>query len=200
MATAPSDRADPGVNFARVVVALFKGVVYRDHDPSHWQALTQLEPRVRDYVSQIGLELILDDAEGYAYLQQRPPSEGEPEMPRLVARRQLTYPVSLLLVLLRKKLAEVDVDSGDTRLILSLNEIVEMVRVFFPESSNEARVVDKIETHLNKIVDLGFVRRLEGRNDQLEVRRILKAFVDAQWLQEFDQRLAQYRAAGSEDT
>jgi hypothetical protein len=28
----------------------------------------------------------------------------------------------------------------------------------------------------------------------VEVRRILKAFVDAQWLAEFDQRLAAYRS------
>jgi hypothetical protein len=46
---------------------------------------------------------------------------------------------------------------------------------------------------LNRIADLGFVRRLRGQADMFEVRRILKAFVDAQWLAEFDQRLADYR-------
>ena len=74
-----------------------------------------------------------------------------------------------------------------------------MVRVFLPESSNEARVVERIDTHLNRIVDLGFLRRMRaaagaGARTTFEVRRILKAFVDAEWLAELDARLAAYRA------
>ena len=64
---------------------------------------------------------------------------------------------------------------------------------FLPEGSNETRLIDQVGTHLNKVADLGFVRRLRGQADTFEVRRILKAFVDAQWLKEFDQRLADYR-------
>jgi hypothetical protein len=47
---------------------------------------------------------------------------------------------------------------------------------------------------LNKVVELGFVRRLRGQDGVFEVQRILKAFVDAQWLGEFEVRLAAYRA------
>jgi hypothetical protein len=69
--------------------------------------------------------------------------------------------------------------------------------VFLPESSNEAKLIDQIETHLNKIVELGFLRRLKpsvGQAAMFEVRRILKAFVDAQWLADFDSRLSSYQA------
>ena len=59
-------------------------------------------------------------------------------MPRLIARRPLSFPVSLLLALLRKKLAEFDAGGGDTRLVLSRDELVEMIRVFMPEGSNDA--------------------------------------------------------------
>ena len=38
------------------------------------------------------------------------------------------------------------------------------------------------------------VRRLRGQENMIEVQRILKAFVDAQWLAQFDERLAAYRA------
>ena len=63
--------------------------------------------------------------------------------------------------------------------------------------SNEARLIDQIDAHLGKVIELGFLRRLKvgpGQPTMVEVRRILKAFVDAQWLAEFDQRLAGYRA------
>src|SRR5690606_8287280 len=86
---------------------------------------------------------------------------------------------------------------GDTRLVLSRGEAVELIRVFLPEGSNEARLIDQVDAHLNKIVELGFLRRLKpaaGQEAMFEVRRILKAFIDAQWLAEFDQRLDAYKA------
>src|SRR5262249_46737800 len=118
------------------------------------------------------------------------------KLPRLVARRPLSFPVSLLLALLRKKLAESDAGGGDTRLVLTRNDIVELVRLFLPESTHEARLVDQIDTHDNKIVELGFLRRMKTTSGPpaFEVQRILKAFVDAQWLLDFDARLAGYQA------
>ena len=71
--------------------------------------------------------------------------------------------------------------------------------MFLPDSSNESRLIDQIDAHINKVVELGYLRRLRQTGparDQphFEVRRILKAFVDAQWLSDFDDRLAQYQA------
>jgi len=46
------------------------------------------------------------------------------------------------------------------------------------------------------VVDLGFLRRLKSISDSqvgYEVRRIIKAYIDAQWLAEFDQKLEAYR-------
>jgi hypothetical protein len=203
----PESAATPAEpELSAVVVPLLKGVLYREGEAAPWNALLSLQARVRDYVAVLGLELVLDEAEGYAFLRSRPesPNESGKTLPRLVARRPLAFPVSLLLALLRKKLAEFDAGGGDTRLILSRDEVVELIRVFLPESSNEARLMDQIDNHLNKIVELGFVRRLKpaaGQDSMFEVRRILKAFVDAQWLAEFDNRLAGYQArlAGGRD-
>jgi hypothetical protein len=192
MTEAEDNNPDP---FPRVIIALMKGVVYEDNDPALWQDLFKLQARTRDYISVLGLELMLDEAEGYAWLRTRPTVEGAPEVPRLITRRQLSFPVSLLLALLRKKLVEFDAGGGDSRLILSRDEIVELLRIFLPEGSNEIRLVKQIDSYINKIVDSGFLRRLRGNENQFEVRRILKAFVDAQWLTEFDQRLEVYQAA-----
>lgn len=176
-----------------IVTRLFKGVVYAESDPKVWQALLELTSHVRDYVSVIGLELILDEAEGYAFL--RSAAEADPALPRLVPRRQLTFNVSLLLALLRAKLAEFDANSSDTRLVMTEQEIEDMVAVFLPESSNEARIRDQLGTNIKKVIELGFLRRMRGQPGTYEVARILKAYVDAQWLEEFDARLADYRAS-----
>lgn len=177
-----------------VLVSLMKGVVYQEGDPSLWQRLLELQGHVRDHVSVLGLQLVLDEVEGHAYLRQRPTAEGEPELPRLVARRQLSYGVSLLLALLRKKLVEADASGGGSRLVLRREELRELVRVFLPEGTNEARRMDRLDADIAKVVELGFLRELRESEDTFEVRRILKAFVDAQWLDAFEQRLADYRA------
>lgn len=189
-------------DLSTLVILLLKGVIYRDDDAALWSGLLALQVRVRDYLTVLGLELALDEAEGYAFVRSRPDDgdDAAPKLPRLVARRPLSFPVSLLLALLRKKMAEFDASGGDTRLVLTREEIVELMRLFLPESSNETRLVDQIEAHINKVVELGFLRKMKpaagqtGGSAIFEVRRILKAFVDAQWLADFDGRLEAYRA------
>ena len=181
-----------------VVVNLMKGVVYRDQNPPVWQQLEELHAPVLDYVRVMGLDLILDEAEGYAFLRQldEEETEGTPETarpPKLVARRPLSFPVSLLCVLLRKKMVEQDASGGDARLILTREQIVEMMRVFLPDRANEARLFDQIDTHINKVSEFGFLKKLAGNPPAWEVRRIIKALVDADWLADFNDKLKVYR-------
>ena len=79
--------------------------------------------------------------------------------------------------------------------MLTRAQIAEMLRVFLPATSNEARLLDQIDTHINKAADLGFLRAAKSAEPVFEVRRILKAFVDGQWLADFDAKLAEYAAA-----
>jgi hypothetical protein len=174
------------------LIALMKGVIERELSPALWQDLMQHTSQIRDHVGIIGLDLILDEAEGFAYLRQRPESEGETPLPRLVPRRQLSYSVSLMLALLRRRLAEADASGGDTQLVLTREEIHDLSRHLIRESSNEARQADRLNRDMQKIVDLGLLRPIKRGGEAFEVRRILAAFVDAQWLSELDRRLADY--------
>lgn len=192
----------PDPNLSTLIIGLFRGVLYREEGERQWDMLLNLQSQLRDHVLILNLELILDEAEGYAFLRSRPePTDDDPtpRLPRLIVRRPLSFSVSLLLALLRKRLAEFDAGGGDTRLVLSLDELVELIRVFLPDGSNEVKLIDQIETTVSKVVELGFLHKLKtptaGGLAHFEVKRILKAFVDAQWLSEFDARLAAYRTA-----
>lgn len=174
-----------------IVVKLLKGVIFEQDDPRQWQQLLHLQPRLRDYVAIMGLVLHVDESEGYAWLASDTGEDSD--IPQLMPRRPLSFPVSLLIALLRRKLAESDTEGGDLRLILDREAIINLMRTFLPETSNEAKLVDRIDTHLNQVEKLGFIRRLKGQKDKIEIRRIIKAYVDAQWLNEFDQKLQGYR-------
>lgn len=176
------------------VTHLMKGVVYRDTHEQVWQHLIQLIPRVSDYVATMGLIVVVDESEGYAFLRSKPddPGDDSPPIPRLIARHALSFHTSLMLALLRKKLAEFDASDDGYRLILGRDQIVDMMVMFMSTSTNEARTVDIVDRTIGKVVELGFLRRMPKQEDQFEVRRVLKAFVDGQWLSELDARLAEY--------
>ncbi|MDZ7887687.1 MAG: DUF4194 domain-containing protein [Mycobacterium sp.] len=184
---------------ATAIIRLMQGVVYRTADEDTWLTLERLGAGVRDHFATIGVDVVVDDVEGYAYLRSRPEDEGEEALPRLVRRRALTYNVSLLLVLLRKRLVEFETSGGEGRLVLSTEQLVEMMRLFQADSTNDARVVDQAESTIKKAAELGFLHQLRGQRDHWEVRRILKAYVDAQTLADFAAKLREYAGIVTSD-
>jgi hypothetical protein len=183
---------------ATAIIELMRGVVYREQHETSWATLDRHVGPVRDHFAAIGVDVVVDDTEGYAYLRSAEDDVDAEPLPRLVKRRSLTYHVSLLLVLLRKRLVEFETTGSEGKLVLSREQIVEMLRVFLADSTNEARVIDRVDTTLKQVADFGFLRQLRGSNDQWEVRRILKAYVAAQTLSDYAGKLREYADTGSD--
>lgn len=180
--------------FSRALVALFKNVVFNETDPEHWKVILAQKYKIEDYVSKIGLTLMVDEMDGFGYLKQRSYGEGEEDIPRLVPRHALSYPVSLLLVLLRKQLLEFDSSTGDRRLIVTRSQIAERMHLFLKDTTNEAKMLADIDKHIDRIEKMGFLRRLRGSEDSFEVQRILRNFVNAEWLHDVNEQLNMYWA------
>ncbi len=175
-----------------VLVNLLKGILYRDTHPNIWSGLEQLEPQVRDQLDILGLNLLIDDSEGYAFVQQKIAENDATDIPRLIQRRPLSYPVSLLCVLLRKRLAESDHSGEDVKVVITRDEIANLLQVFLPEHANEAKILDQIDSHIRKVTELGFLKKLKEQ-DHYEIRRILKSLVDADWLTDLNAKLEAYK-------
>ena len=177
-----------------IIIQLLKGILFRNQHPLLWNDLLELQAQVLDYVQVIGLDLEIDDTEGYAWLTQTIPDEAEKNpLPRLIARRPLSYPISLLCVLLRKKMAEADSSGEQMRVIVSREELTNAMRVFMPEKSNEAQTAASINATINKVAELGFLRKLKNDNENLEIQRIISALVDADWTADFNEKLKIYQ-------
>lgn len=193
------DAAEAPSDLSLVVIQLLKGPIYLDRHDKLWDSMLKLRAQVADYVGVLGLMLEVDESDGYAYLRSRP-DDGEVSFPRLVLRHSLPYHVSLLLALLRKRLAEFDATSAETRLVLTRDQILELVRVYLPDSTDEVKSAKAVDGYLKRVEELGFVQRLRGDDDRFEVKRILRAFVDGQWLADFNRRLEEYLGADDEET
>ncbi|MBN9613553.1 MAG: DUF4194 domain-containing protein [Actinobacteria bacterium] len=171
-----------------------QGIVYREVHEDVWRTLERHEASVQDHFACIGVRAIIDLLEGYAFLKTVETDPDVDPLPRLVKRRALTYPVSLLLLLLRKRLAEFESAGDEGRLVLAREQIIEMLRLFLADSTNEARVLQQVDQTISTVARLGFLHEL-GRQQGggvWEVRRILKAYVDAETMSDFAGKLDEY--------
>ncbi len=182
--------AAEAMEVSRVVISLLKGVVYQSESAQVWALMRRYQARVTDHMAVMGLDLVIDEAEGFAHLRQA--TFDEASIPRLVPRHRLSFRVSLLLALLRKRLAEFDATSSDTRLIITRDQIAQLLRVHLPDSANEVRLLGDVDLLIGKVDELGFLRKVKGQEATFEVRRIVKAYIDVQWLADFDARLQDY--------
>lgn len=182
--------------FAPAVIRLLQGPLYSD-DTTPWNALVQNNDQVRLYCAQIGLELQLHEEDGYAYLRQPEWEDDEGrviELPRLTRRQQLSRDVSMLCVLLREQLLLFETGSmGGSACLLSREQIRELLLPALPERNNELLLQKRIDTLIERVVDLGFLKKVTRLGqDYFELRRILKAKINADQLVELKERLLKH--------
>lgn len=201
MSVSPQTPFHTEPSMSPILVQLLKGIVYRDTHARLWSDLTRFDAAIMDYLRVIGLQLVVNNNEGYAYLRQRPEvadqtmldqPQDQIEIPKLIQRRPLSYHVSLLCILLRKKLAESDYSGEDLKVVVNRDDVVNMMLVFMPEQANEAKLIEQVDGHIRKVVELGFLKKLKEK-DHYEIRRIIKSLVDAEWLADLNEKLAEYR-------
>lgn len=182
--------------FAPAVIRLLQGPLYSD-DATPWNALVQNNELVRLYCAQIGLELQLHEEDGYAYLRQPEWEDDEGrtiELPRLTRRQQLSRDVSMLCVLLREQLLLFETGSvGGSACLLSREQIRELLLPALPERNNELLLQKRIDSLIERVVELGFLKKVTRLGqDYFELRRILKAKINADQLVELKERLLKH--------
>lgn len=178
--------------FSEAVVTLLKGIVSEAADTKIWNTILEQKVYIEDYVSKIGLRLIVHNQDGYAYLKQIDYENDEKSIPRLISRRQLKYLTSLIMVLLRKELMELDKNSDSGRYVIYKSAIIEKMRPYLKDTNDEAKQRKEIETEINNIEKMGFIKLLKHSKDEYEIMPLLRGFIDAQWMQEFDDKLKTY--------
>ncbi|HEY9782784.1 MAG TPA: DUF4194 domain-containing protein [Leptolyngbyaceae cyanobacterium] len=182
----------PPPPYAPVVLKLLQGAIYSD-DP-HWERLqTYLSP-IKEYFGKIGLEVRNYEVDGFAYLEQPDPDpedKSEP-LPRLTARHQLSFRVTVLCVLLRQALQQFDASDATGRLVLNIEKIRNLLHPYLSEGNNEDRFRREVDGLVEQVQKLGFLRLLSGQDENYEVRPILKAKIDADTLTRLKQKLEAY--------
>jgi Domain of unknown function (DUF4194) len=188
------------VSYAPVILKLLQNPLFSD-EVSAWNMLLSHITPAQEYFARIGLEVRLNEEEGYAYLHQPEIEDDEGEvitLPRLTRRDRLTYHATLLCVLLREWIDQFEsthLDAG--KCTITDAQIREILSQFLPVRTDERAVQRRIASAIERLIDLGFLKRMPdtGSPVYFEVRRILKAKFDADKLAEIKEKLARYGTA-----
>lgn len=177
-------------------VKLLKGAVYANDQPA-WSLTKSHGKELQAFFSRLGLRLVVDENDGFAYLRQLEDEEmeldGYEQLPRLVNRKPLTYEQTLLAILMRDELRRFDGMMTDSvRCIIAADQLYEAYRDFFSTAGDEKKVRDKFNSSLTKLEQFGFVKKITPEPAEYEIRPILKARFTLERLAEVKEKLAEH--------
>jgi Domain of unknown function (DUF4194) len=180
--------------YAHVIVKLLNGTVY--NEDKIWNDLLQHQVPVTQYFETIAIDLVVEKKDGYAYLKQIEIDE-ERNTIGLVRRMPLKYETSLICIFLREMLDDFEINNVDQHnLYITHKQLKEQIELFFKEKANKVKMLSKFDTYIESIVDIGFLKVLPGNYNskdetRYEVRRIIKAKITNDVLEEFKKKLEQ---------
>lgn len=179
--------------YSKAIVKLLKGVVERN-SPVWEDIASNYQNEIQEYVSQIGLELIVKKDEGFAFVKQFEDSEGNTL--GLVTRRQIGFETSIVLVVLRQSLEEFD--SNPTQLatekFITDSEIKDELELFLQEGYNKLKFKKELEKYIRNVVELGYLKEISIKDNETKykIHRIIKEKITLDILQDFKIKLQEY--------
>lgn len=179
--------------YGRTVVRLLKGPV-EVTDTNTWEDILNYQSEINKYLANIGIELIVKRDEGFAYIKQI--VDDEDRTTGLIPRQQLGFEISVILIILRQMLEEFDSNMDElyaTERFVSADELKERIEIFLPERFNRVKLLSEIDTYINRIVALGYLKLIKRDNvNTYQIHRIIKEKVTLDKLQEFKDKLQEY--------
>lgn len=179
--------------YAHIVIKLLQGPVYADEP--WWRELLAWQSGIKDYFERIGIELLINEPDGFARVLQPEADEDETTpLPRLMRKQGLSYEASLLCVLIRQMLEEFDTRSDGTKLFVTQRQIKEQIELFFQVQTNKSKLWKELSKPIETLVKVGILKisredPANKDNNQYEVKRIIKALVNNEKLEDLKNKL-----------
>lgn len=183
--------------FAAVIIKLLQGPVYAD-DKNIWRELMGWQSAIQEYFGKIGIELVINEQDGFARVLQPDADEHDDDpLPRLMKKQTLNYEATLLAVILREGLEEFDIKSEGNKFYLTQKEIKERIELFYKEQTNKSKLWKDLSKPITSLLNIGILKLnredpANKDNNKYEVKRIIKAFISNEKLEEIMNKLHNY--------
>lgn len=182
----------PFQDWSIAAVKLLQGAIESDETKA-WNLLASNRTTLEEFMARLGLAIVVNDQEGFAYLVQlnlEEAPDGYDRLPKLFQASRLGYHQTLLCVLLRDALRRFeDEQTHDEICVVEETRLLEEWKLFFPHDGDDVKQLRNLRSHFAKLADLKFVRQFGLSKGSWEVRRILKARLTADDLASLYQQL-----------
>lgn len=178
--------------YSKAIIRLLKSPIERTSNV--WEDVINYQNEIQEYISQIGLELIVKKDEGFAFVKQLEDNEGNTL--GLVTRRQIGFETSIVLVVLRQSLEEFD--SNPTQLatekFITDSEIKDELELFLQEGYNKLKFKKELDKYIRNVVELGYLKEISKKDNETkyQIHRIIKEKITLDILQDFKTKLQEY--------
>jgi len=180
--------------YSKAIVKLLKRTI--DKDDTVWEDILFYQTEIQEYISKIGLELIIKENDGYAFLKQFE-IDNDNNTIGIASRRQVGFETSIVLVILRQIIEEFESDPTDfqvTDKFITESELKEQISFFLPEKYNKVKFLKQLDNYIKNVIKLGYLKE-SGTNlneKKYKIHKIIKEKVTLDTLNEFKENLKQY--------
>lgn len=181
--------------YSKAIVKLLKGIV--EYNDPVWNDILIYQSDIQNYLSVIGLNLIVKKDEGFAFVKQA--VLDDEKTLNLVTRRQLGFEVSVILIILRQMLEDFEMNPTDSQAdekYVTPSQIKDEVELFLPSRFNQIKFKQDLDNYISKVIDLGFLVASKqtdtGTETRYKIHRIIKEKITLDALNDFKNKLNDY--------
>jgi len=181
--------------YSKAIVSLLKGgIVEHKKDKDVWEHIEIYRNEISEYLSVIGLELMIRKDDGFAFVKQFEDSEGKTL--GLIRRRKIGYETSIVLIVLRQSLEDFESDPTQhtNEKFITDSEIKEELQLFLKEGYNRIKFDKNLNQYINNAVELGYLIKIREQNGETQYRihKIIKEKITIDILNDFKTKLNEY--------
>ena len=181
--------------YSKAIVKLLKGIV--EYNDPVWNDILIYQSDIQNYLSVIGLNLIVKKDEGFAFVKQA--VLDDEKTLNLVTRRQLGFEVSVILIILRQMLEDFEMNPTDSQAdekYVTPSQIKDEVELFLPSRFNQIKFKQDLDNYISKVIDFGFLVASKqtdtGTETRYKIHRIIKEKITLDALNDFKNKLNDY--------
>ena len=174
----------------RVLVYLMRqGTILAAENLKLFDLLCRYEAAIRQHLSEVYIQLILDEKQGVAYIinmencgDDNDDLASSDDFPTLIRKRTLTLYDTLVLLILRKYYQERET-VGEQKIIIDLERIQASLIPFIPMTNHDTKDRKKLSGTLDKLSEKKILSVIRGEEGRYEITPIIRYVVNAEFLQ-----------------